>query len=126
VSLIVDTDVLIGVLRHDDGARAAIEAALASDERLLSVAAVRTEVLRGVLPGEEVATTTLLDALDWISLTPELADRAGELGRRYRATHPGIDLVDLVVAAAAQETGAGILTRNVRHFPMFPGLRPAF
>lgn len=126
VSLVVDADVLIGILRRDVGARAAFEDAVAREERLMSVTPVRTEVLRGVLPGEEIATTTLLDAIDWISVTPELADRAGELGRAHRRTHPGIGVVDLLVAAAAQQAGARVLTRNVRHFPMFPGLRPAY
>ena len=126
VSLVVDADVLIGILRQHDGARLAFEEAVAREERLVSVTPIRTEVLRGVLPGEELATTTLLDAIDWMSITPELADQAGELGRAYRRTHPGIETVDLLLAAAANQVGAPILTRNVRHFPMFPGLKPAF
>jgi hypothetical protein len=55
-----------------------------------------------------------------------VADRAGELGRTYGQSHQGIEVVDLLLAAAAERFGAELLTRNVRHFPMFPGLRPAF
>ena len=54
-----------------------------------------------------------------------IADRAGEFGRTYRQSHQGIE-VDLLLAAAAERFGAELLTRSARHFPMFPGLRPAF
>lgn len=126
MSLLVDADVIIGVLRRDPDARRTFEEAVAGGERLLSVAPIRTEVLRGVLPGEEAATVTLLDSIDWISVTADLADRAGELGRLYRRSHGALGVVDLLLAAAAQQAGAGVLTRNVRDFPMFPGLQPAY
>ena len=77
-------------------------------------------------PGEETVTTGLLDLVEWVSVDVELADRAGELGRAYRRSHSGIDVVDLLLAAAVERHGADLLTRNVRHFPMFPGLRPAY
>jgi len=79
-----------------------------------------------MLPGEEATTMRLLDLLDWVAVDMELADRAGELGRVSRRSHPGIGIVDLLLAAAAERFGAELLTRNVRHFPMFPGLKPAF
>jgi predicted nucleic acid-binding protein len=44
----------------------------------------------------------------------------------YRRSHQGIDSIDLLLAAATERFGAELLTRNVRHFPMFPGLRPAY
>ena len=62
----------------------------------------------------------------WIDVTAELADRAGELARKYRASHRGIDLVDYTIAAAAEAIKAKLVTRNVRHFPMFEGLEPAY
>ncbi len=126
MSIVVDADVLIGVLRDTPGATAAVAAARQRDSRLLSITPVRTEVLRGMRPSEEAVTTGLLGLIEWVSVDVDLADRAGELGRAYRGSHQGIEIVDLLVAAAAERMGARVLTRNVRHFPMFPGLRPPY
>jgi predicted nucleic acid-binding protein len=126
VSVFVDADVLIGVLRDAPGANRAVAAARLRDPRLLGVTPVRTEVLRGMRPGEEEVTASLLSLVEWVSVDVGLADRAGEFGRTYRQSHQGIGIVDLLLAAAAERFGADLLTRNVRHFPMFPELRPAY
>ncbi len=126
MSLLIDADVLIGVLRDVPGAHEAVAEARLRDPRFLSVTPVRVEVLRGMRPGEEQVTTALLEQFDWVTVDVALADRAGELGREYRQSHQGIEIVDLLLAAAAERYGARLLTRNVRHFPMVPGLRPAY
>ena len=126
MSYVIDADVLIGVLRDVAGAHGAVGNARLSSPRLLSITPVRVEILRGMLPGEEQLTMGLLDQIDWLTVDVALADRAGEYGRTYRRSHRGIDPIDLLLAAAAERFGAELLTRNVRHFPMFPGLRPAF
>ena len=126
MSIVIDADVLIGVLRDVPGAYQALADARLRDPRLLSVTPVRVEVLRGMRPGEEQVTAGLLDQLDWVTVDLALADRAGELGREHGRSHQGIEVVDLLLAAAAERYGARLLTRNVRHFPMVPGLRPAF
>jgi predicted nucleic acid-binding protein len=76
--------------------------------------------------GEESATYRLFDQLRWLDVDAELANRAGELGRRYLPSHPGVDTVDYLLAAAAQTLGARLVTSNVRHFPMFPDLQAAY
>jgi predicted nucleic acid-binding protein len=126
VSFVIDADVLIGVLRDVPGAHGAVGEARLSNSRLLSITPVRVEIMRGMRPGEEHATKGLLDQIDWLTVDIALADRAGELGRTYRHSHQGIDPIDLLLAAAAERYGAQLLTRNVRHFPMIPGLRPAY
>lgn len=126
MSVVIDADVLIGVLRDLPGAHQAVAEARLRDPRLLSVTPVRVEVLRGMRPGEEKVTTALLEQFDWITVDVALADRAGELGREYRQSHQGIGIVDLLLAAAVERFDADLLTRNVRHFPMLPGLRPAY
>lgn len=126
MSVLIDADVLIGVLRDDPGANGAVAAARRRDPRLLSIAPVRTEVLRGMRPGEEEVTVGLLRLLEWVAVDADLADRAGEFGRIYRPTRPKIGVVDLLLAAAAERFHGELLTRNVRDFPMVPGLRPAY
>jgi len=37
-----------------------------------------------------------------------------------------MDTTDYLVAAAARSVGADLVTLNVRHFPMFEGLEPAY
>ena len=42
------------------------------------------------------------------------------------AAYSGIDAADYLIAATALVLDAEVLTTNVRHFPMFTGLRPAY
>jgi len=124
--VVVDSDILIDLLRRVPAARAALLGARRGGEVIWSVTPVRTEVLRGMRPGEESATLSALKLLAWMDVDQELADRAGHLGRPYVRSHQGIDAVDLLLAAAAERLSARLLTRNVRDFPMFPGLEPAY
>jgi hypothetical protein len=73
-------------------------------------------------PHEEDSTRELLDAFEWHPVTEATAEEAGRLGRRWLASHRGIDTADLLIAATARILNRTVLTRNVRHFPMFPDL----
>lgn len=75
---------------------------------------------------ERPRTFQLLDTISWLDVTVDIADRAGELARGRRKSHPGIDVVDFMIASAAESLGARLLTRNVKHFPMIPELKPAY
>ena len=59
-------------------------------------------------------------------LDETIAERAGALGRRYLTSHPGIDVADLILAALTQQLEAELKTTNVKHFPMFKGLKPPY
>ena len=97
-----------------------------SRDELWSATVVRTEILAGARPNEEAAIIELLDGLRWMEITVEVADWAGRLAARYLRSHPGVDTVDYLIAACAQKLDAALLTLNVRHFPMFPDLEPAY
>lgn len=64
----------------------------------------------------------LLDQIVWHPVDRPVAERAGEFGRRWLPAYSDIDAADFVVAATADLLGAELLTRNVKHFPMFEGL----
>lgn len=119
--VVVDSSVLIDVLRGSAQARSYLLAARVADT-LVSVTPVRTEVLGGTRPVDVVPTMGLLSELVWLDVTVELADMAAGLRRRFHVTHAGIDVVDYLVAASAIQIGAPVATMNVRHFPMFPDL----
>jgi predicted nucleic acid-binding protein len=123
---IIDADVLIDVVKGNVAARDALAEARAAGVHLWSVAPVRAEILRGVFGSEIALATGLLDVLEWLDVNADLADRAGEIGRPFVRSHQGISITDLLLAAAVERVGGQLLTRNVRHFPMFPGLRPAY
>lgn len=125
MSAVVDTSVLIDVLRKTPGARDAIAAAL-DDEPLHSSMVVRAEVLIGMRAEEENETRNLLDGLRWLPVDETVAEEAGRLGRRWRPSHSGIDAADFIVAATANVLRLPILTRNVKHFPMFPDLKAPY
>ncbi len=122
MTILLDTSVLIDHLRGHEGASRAVSDAVKRGERMVSSVVTKVEVLAGVRPGEEAATRLLLDALDWVAVSDELAERAGNLAARYLRSHPGVDPVDFIIAATAEEMPATLWTRNVKHFPMFPGL----
>lgn len=120
MTLLIDTSVLIDHLRGDAAAHAALRTARV-DGRLHASEITRVEVLAGMRSREATPTLALLDSLTWHPLTTHLSEIAGELGRRWLRSHR-LDAADLVIAATAIDIGAGLLTRNVKHFPMFPDL----
>jgi predicted nucleic acid-binding protein len=124
--LVVDADVLIDVFRNVVPAIELLARARRSGDDLLSVTPVRTEILRGTSAGRQPAVEGFLRYVDWLDVDVELADRAGEMGRLFIRSHQGISVPDLLLAAAVHRLGGQLLTRNVRHFPMFPDLRPAY
>ena len=126
MAVLLDTSVLIDHLRGDERAVARLRSAVAAGEELWSVTVVRTEILAGARPKERVQIGRLFAQLRWLDVTPELADAAGRLAAEYLRSHRTIDTVDYLIAAGAQQLDAQLLTRNVRHFPMFDGLRPAY
>ena len=86
----------------------------------------RAEVLQGLRSAERRAAEALFTVLHWADVDERIARRAGELGRRYRRSHPGLALADLLIAATALELAQPLATLNVRHFPMFPRLRAPY
>lgn len=120
---VVDTSILIDVLRGTDNAAAWISGL---DEIPVCSEITRTEVIRGVRAAERTRTERLLQALQWIEIDERISRRAGELGRRFRRSHTGLAVADLVIAATALELDAHLATTNVRHFPMFTRLRAPY
>lgn len=122
MTTVVDTSVLIDHLRGDQRAYAAIHRVRATDRRLSASVLSKVEILAGMRPPEGERTRRLLDSIEWLEVDDELAERAGALATRYLRSHPGIEVVDYVIAATVQRLGAALLTRNLKHFPMLDGL----
>lgn len=126
MTIVVDTSVLIQVLRRDERALSLLELAIANGEGVAASVLSRVEVLTGMRPAETHATQRLFDSLEWVNVDSALADRAGDLARRYVRSHPGIDPVDYVIAATTEHLGAELWTHNLKHFPMFPELQAPY
>lgn len=123
---VVDRSVLIDHLRGVIQAREVLDRVLAQGGRLASSVLTRTEVLAGVRPGERGAVEALFGAIDWLPVDDTIADLAGDLAYRFLKSHPGVDTVDYVIAATARAVDGQLLTRNIKHFPMFPELRAPY
>jgi predicted nucleic acid-binding protein len=125
VTVLVDTSVIIDYLRGDAGAETILERERARGP-LHASEITRLEVLAGVRESEAGGTRALLSTLIWHSVDAIVAERASELGRTWLPSHQSIDGADLAIAATAIIMEATLLTRNVRHFPMFPGLKTPY
>ena len=121
MTAVVDTSVLVDVLRGDPAASAALKQAREVGH-LHASEITRLEVLAGMRSREERATRAVFDVFVWHPVDVHIAVIAGELGRIWLPAHRGIDSADLAIAATTMALGARLLTRNVKHFPMFVGL----
>ena len=126
MAVVVDTSVLIDHLRGDADARATLRHAAEVGERLTASVLTKVEVLAGMRASEERATRQLLASLQWIEVDDALAERAGALANQFLPSHPGVDPVDYVIAATVERLEAELWTRNLKHFPMFPGLKAPY
>ena len=121
--VVLDTSVLIDHLRASEPATeylASLEGRPACSE------ISRIEVLQGLRSAEKRAAARLFALIEWVPVTEAIAQRAGELGRKWRRSHAGIAVADLAIAATAEQLDATLATRNLKHFPMFESLRAPY
>lgn len=123
---LIDTTVAVDHLRGVRPARELLTRFVESEEPICTSELVRFELMAGVRDNELETLEQFFAALTWIPVTEEIARSAGAMAREFRAAYGGIDDVDYLIAATARILDAALVTTNVRHFPMLPGLRPAY
>lgn len=122
MTVVVDTSLVIDALRGNASALGLIRAWREHDV-LRASEVTKLEVLAGMRPSEERVTRNLLGVFTWHPLDDEVAELAGELGRSWLPGNRGIDTADLAIAATALALDAELMTLNLKHFPMFDGLK---
>lgn len=114
---LIDTDIAID---HFHGHRAALEyftQALVEGETLAMSVVSLTEILAGMRPGERERTEKLFKLFVILDVDDQIARKAGEYLNLYRhANH--VELGDALIAATAFVSGAELITRNLKHYPM--------
>ena len=119
--VLLDTDVIIEVLR---GRRRIAEAILgleAAGVRTYACAVSWAEVHAGLRPGEEALTQAFLAQRAKVVIDADTGRRAGQYLARYGRSH-GLEVADALIAAAATTAGLALWTQNRRDYPM-PDLR---
>jgi predicted nucleic acid-binding protein len=124
--MLVDSDVLIAHLRGLPAARTWLLETRRDGPALACSAITVVEITGGMRSDERREVWRLLGTLTVAPVTELIARRAGELMRRYRRSHTSIGVADYVIAATAEIDGLELATCNIRHFPMFKGLRAPF
>lgn len=123
---LLDTNIAIDHLRGTAEAVELVGMLVEQGETIGASEVVRFELLAGVRESELGALESFCSALTWFPVDEDVARTAGLLARRYAKAHRGIRAADYLVAATAVNEDALLLTRNVRHFPMFTTLRPPY
>lgn len=71
---------------------------------------------------EEAQIAELFSALSVHDVTPEVAKAAGVYLGKYARSH-SVDPPDALIAATAELHELELVTQNIKHFPMFNGLK---
>ena len=124
--ILVDTDILIDFLR---GHEQAVSFVNRESDRIILSSIVVAELYAGVRGGEGDAEQTTLERFLSLFRVVHVTAAIARLGGLYRRDHGkshGISLADAVVAATATLENAELKTLNVKHYPMFNALEPAY
>ncbi len=121
--ILIDTDVMVGFLR---GQPEAISLVKQCQERMILSSVVVAELYAGVKGEEELTRLDgLVSLFRIVPVSAAIARGAGLYKRDYAKSH-GVGLADAFVAATAQVENAELKTLNVKHYPMFGALEPAY
>ena len=114
---LLDTNILILFFRKTPGYKELLTS-LSEDNDLFISAMTRIEIVRGMRDHERAQTFDLLNSLETVDITIEIADAAGELVRTWRTKGVILGEADAIIAATALNQGLALVTTNAKHFPM--------
>jgi predicted nucleic acid-binding protein len=120
--LLLDTTVLIDLLRGRENYRTLLADLVKSGHTLVTAAINVAEVYAGMRPNEQGRTEFLLASVDCFPTTHAVARRAGNLKREWAARGRTLSLPDMIIAATALEHDLVLMTENRKDFQMIRGL----
>ena len=115
-AVLIDTDVAIDFLRGEADTQPLLASLWREGSAVVSVLTV-FELMAGMREKEEIATRNFIAACLVEDVSPDVAMRAGELYRKYRAKGITLNSLDCLIAATALVKGCKLATRNVKHYP---------
>jgi len=118
VILLLDTTVLVDVLRSRQNRRSLLAQLVEGGHSLATAAINIAELYAGMRAGEESRTEAFLCGLAWYPLTAAIARRAGSLKSTWARKGVTLSLADMIVAATALEYQLTLMTDNRKDFPL--------
>ena len=116
--VLVDSDILIEVIRGRDSSIVDRWMDLSSGEEAVSCSPVTVvELWHGARPNEHETLMRLFQALLCLPIDQEIGRLAGQYLSKYAGSH-GLQIGDALIAATASAHRAKLWTRNRKHFPM--------
>jgi len=118
VKILIDSDIVIEVLRGKDQSLLVKWSVLSSsDDEILFSPVTAARIWPRVHPDEHSAITRFFRTLTCASIDYQVGHLAGELYRQYNKSH-GVAISDTLMAATAIQNQAALWTRNRSHYPM--------
>jgi predicted nucleic acid-binding protein len=117
VKFLVDSDVLIEVLRNNTAIANELKAVHRAKHMLCYSPITKAEIYHGLRSGEEDKTARLFAEMECLVIDDSTGRKAGEYLNSYRKSH-GLQLADALIAATAYCQQAVLITLNRRHYPM--------
>jgi predicted nucleic acid-binding protein len=114
--MILDSDVLIEILRSNLRTSRWLAAEASTGETLRYSPVSRAEIGAGLRRDEDDGVAALFAGLDAVTIDATTGNLAGERLRRYRRSH-ALELGDALIGASAQQHGERLATFNRRHYP---------
>jgi predicted nucleic acid-binding protein len=118
VTLLLDTTVLIDVLRARNNRRSLLAELVESGRTLATTAINIAEIYAGMRPNEAHATNIFLATLVCYPITAEIAYRAGSLKQKWAQKGQTLTLADMMIASVALDHRLTLMTDNRKDFPI--------
>lgn len=116
--ILLDTTVLIDVLRNRAHRRDVLVDLVEQGHTLATSAINVAEVYAGMRPHEATETDRLLRSIESYPTTAAVARHAGMLKFAYSQKGKTLSLSDMIVAATALTHSASLMTDNRKDFPL--------
>jgi predicted nucleic acid-binding protein len=114
---LLDSDVIIEVLRENIKVAAKLKELYLKGNILMFSPVTKAEIYYGIRKGEENKTANLFAQLECILIDAKIGEKAGIYLKSYRKSH-GVQLSDALIAASSFCAKACLITFNEKHYPM--------
>ena len=118
MSVLIDSDIVIEVLRGRDQAILSKWSALADSRSPIFVSPITVaEVGAGARDAEMETISRFFASLTCVAIDHEMGQLAGEYLSQYSKSH-NVKIADALIAVSAARCQAALWTRNRKHYPM--------